>query len=85
MDMLTLHGRAVDISERAKAAEHLARAEYSVAVRKARTESGVSLREVARRALISAPYLSDIERGHRFPPYTTACRISAAIYRRDDE
>lgn len=34
-----------------------------------RTKKGMSLREVAQRCGISAPYLSDIERGYREPPY----------------
>ena len=34
-----------------------------------RTKKGMSLQEVARRCGISAPYLSDIERGCREPPH----------------
>ncbi len=33
--------------------------------RQARTATGLSLREVARRMSVSAPYLSDLERGRR--------------------
>lgn len=34
-------------------------------VRTHREEAGISLRELARRMLIAAPYLSDLERGRR--------------------
>lgn len=34
-------------------------------LRRARQDAGLSLREMARRACLSAPYLSDVERGNR--------------------
>ena len=37
-------------------------------LREARIEAGISLREMARRLKLSAPYLSDIERNHRAAP-----------------
>lgn len=36
-----------------------------MAARRARVASGLSLREVARRMRLSAPFLSDLERGRR--------------------
>lgn len=48
-------------------------------IRHTRKGLGLSMREVARRAKISAPYLSDIERGNRRVPNGTMERIRAAI------
>lgn len=36
------------------------------ALRRLREEAGIALKEAARRMDISAPYLSDLERGNRF-------------------
>jgi transcriptional regulator with XRE-family HTH domain len=40
---------------------------YGDAVRVARVKAGVSLREAAKALGVSAPYLSDVERGQRAP------------------
>lgn len=44
-----------------------------------REESGLSLREVARRLKISAPYLSDIERNRRGISETFWCNYRLAL------
>lgn len=48
-------------------------------LRTSRIAAGLSLREVARRAQISAPYLGDIERGKRAGTSKTVARIQAAL------
>lgn len=60
--------KEVEAEEReiaAKQARWDAIAEVGKAMRKVRTYHGMSLRAVARAAKISAPFLSDIERGRR--------------------
>ena len=41
---------------------------FGKCIKKQREELGLSIREVARRINISAPYLSDIEKGNRYAP-----------------
>ena len=47
--------------------------------RAARQKLGLSLRGVARKAGISAPYLSDLERGNRTWPLSAQVKVSAAL------
>ena len=51
------------------------------AFRTVREHSGISLREVARRAQISAAYLSDIEHGRRAPSAKTRESLLQALAR----
>lgn len=49
------------------------------ALRKSREQTGLSLREVARRAKIAAPYLCDIELDRRTPSREVRVRILSAM------
>ena len=49
------------------------------AFRTARERSGITLREVARRAHVSASYVSDIEHGRRSPSADTRERMLQAL------
>ncbi len=48
-------------------------------LRKLRERSGLSLREVAKAAKISAPFLSDVELGRRFPTNETLALIAQKL------
>ena len=48
-------------------------------LRAARIKRGLSLREVARRAKLSAPFISDIELGRRNPSPASMGRIVSAL------
>lgn len=48
-------------------------------IRQARQDAGLTLREVCRRACISPPFLSDLERGKRFATPDVLARIAAAV------
>ena len=48
-------------------------------LRQIRTLRGLSLRELARRAKVSAAYMSDIELGRRQPAEATRFRIEQAL------
>jgi transcriptional regulator with XRE-family HTH domain len=48
-------------------------------IREQRKESGMSLRELARRVSISAPFLSDIELGRRSPSTKNLALISKEL------
>lgn len=48
-------------------------------LRELRERSGLSLREVAKAAKISAPFLSDVERGRRFPTNETLALIAQTL------
>jgi transcriptional regulator with XRE-family HTH domain len=48
-------------------------------LRELRERAGLSLREVAKAANISAPFLSDVELGRRFPANETLILIAQAI------
>lgn len=48
-------------------------------IREARKESGVSVRELARRAEITHTFLSDIERGKRNPSQKVLAKIATAL------
>lgn len=52
---------------------------HGLSLRIARERAGLGLRETARRAKVSAPYLSDIELGRRDCPDRTLERIVAAL------
>uniref|UniRef100_UPI000623E52F helix-turn-helix domain-containing protein n=1 Tax=Allosalinactinospora lopnorensis TaxID=1352348 RepID=UPI000623E52F len=67
--------RAVPASEEAD--EPLMRDLIGGALRRARTEQGRTLREVAETAQVSLPYLSEIERGRKEP----SSEVLAAVYR----
>ena len=48
-------------------------------IRKLRERAGLSLREVAKAAEISAPFLSDVELGRRFPTNETLALIAQKL------
>ena len=48
-------------------------------LRELRESAGLSLREVARAAKISAPFLSDVELGRRFPTHDTLALIAQKL------
>ena len=48
-------------------------------VRRARVAAGLSMTELARRAKVSQPYISQLERGSFFPGLATLYRIAAAL------
>jgi transcriptional regulator with XRE-family HTH domain len=48
-------------------------------IRKKRDEADLSLRELARRLEITAPYLSDIELGRRFPSDAVRAKIASFL------
>jgi transcriptional regulator with XRE-family HTH domain len=48
-------------------------------IRTRRKSLNLGLRELGRMAMVSAPYLSDIERGYRSPPPETLERICASL------
>jgi transcriptional regulator with XRE-family HTH domain len=48
-------------------------------IRARRTELGITLRELARRVEVSAPYLTDLEAGRRHPGPDVLIRIGAAL------
>jgi transcriptional regulator with XRE-family HTH domain len=50
-----------------------------MAVREARTERGLTLEELARRADLDVSYISIIERGQRNPTWGTVRRISIGL------
>jgi transcriptional regulator with XRE-family HTH domain len=49
-------------------------------IRQLRDEADLSLRELAARAKISAPFLSDIELGRRFPSQETLAAIARELH-----
>lgn len=64
--------------------EHLA-ATMGQRLRELRERSGLSLREVAKSAKISAPFLSDVELGRRFPANETLALIAQKLRASTDE
>lgn len=48
-------------------------------LRELREEAGISLRELAREAKVSAPFLSDVELGRRFPKDETLAFIAKKL------
>lgn len=54
-------------------------------LRELREQAGLSLREVAKAANISAPFLSDVELGRRFPANETLMLIAQKIRASPDE
>src|ERR1700748_1380843 len=48
-------------------------------IRKLRERAGLSLREVAKAAKVSAPFLSDVELGRRFPTKDTLILIAQKL------
>lgn len=48
-------------------------------LRELRESAGLSLREVAKAANVSAPFLSDVERGRRFPTNKTLALIAQKL------
>jgi len=48
-------------------------------IRARRLELGITLRELARRVGVSAPYLTDLEAGHRHPSPDVLVRIAEAL------
>jgi transcriptional regulator with XRE-family HTH domain len=54
-------------------------------LRELREQAGLSLREVAKAANISAPFLSDVELGRRFPANETLMLIAQKIRTSPDE
>jgi transcriptional regulator with XRE-family HTH domain len=48
-------------------------------IRQRRLELGVTLRELARRVEVSAPYLTDLEAGRRHPGPDVLHRLAAAL------
>jgi transcriptional regulator with XRE-family HTH domain len=49
-------------------------------LRELREQAGLSLREVARAVKVSAPFLSDVERGRRFPTNETLALIAQKLH-----
>ncbi|MEO5715189.1 MAG: helix-turn-helix transcriptional regulator [Luteolibacter sp.] len=54
-------------------------------LRELREGAGLSLREVAKDAKISAPFLSDVELGRRFPTNETLALIAKKLHASADE
>jgi transcriptional regulator with XRE-family HTH domain len=54
-------------------------------LRQLRQEAGLSLREVAKAAKVSAPFLSDVELGRRFPNNETLALIAQKLRASADE
>lgn len=54
-------------------------------LRELREKAGLSLREVAKAAKISAPFLSDVELGRRFPTNETLALIAQKLRASADE
>jgi len=54
-------------------------------LRELREHAGLSLREVAKAAKISAPFLSDVELGRRFPTNETLALIAQKLCASADE
>lgn len=54
-------------------------------LREIRERAGMSLREVARAAKVSAPFLSDVELGRRFPTNETLLQIAQKLRASPDE
>src|ERR1017187_1643503 len=54
-------------------------------LREVRERAGLSLREVAKAAKISAPFLSDVELGRRFPTNETLALIAQKLGASADE
>lgn len=54
-------------------------------LRELRERAGLSLREVAKAAKISAPFLSDVELGRRFPTNETLALIAQKLHAPADE
>jgi|SRR5581483_10903101 len=48
-------------------------------IRTYREEAGLSLRELARRVNVSAPFMSDVELGRRFPKEETLMEIATVL------
>lgn len=48
-------------------------------IRSYREEAGISLRELARQVHVSAPFLSDVELGRRFPKEETLREIATVL------
>lgn len=48
-------------------------------IRKHREEAGISLRKLARKVEVSAPFMSDVELGRRFPKDETLKAIAAVL------
>lgn len=54
-------------------------------LRELRESANLSLREVARAANVSAPFLSDVELGRRFPTNATLALIAQKLSAADDD
>jgi transcriptional regulator with XRE-family HTH domain len=63
----------------AAATESLAPAVLGARVKALRASSGLSLRDLAERSGVSAPMLSQVERGETSPTLTVAARIAAGL------
>lgn len=64
---------------RAECDVEAAEVQVGYAIRETRRKKKISLRELARRLGISPMYLSDIERGNRFPSYDTMEKIKKKL------
>jgi transcriptional regulator with XRE-family HTH domain len=76
-------GRVTDASRRPNPAsaglEDAVAAAIGASVRKARQRSGLSTRELAQRAGMSQPFLSNIENGRSTPSVTTLYKLASAL------
>lgn len=54
-------------------------ADLGARLRALRVEQGVALKVVAKKADVSVPYLSEVERGRKLPALDVLARIAAAL------
>jgi len=71
--------RERDLAARAEAQDRLDPAVIGARVKALREASGLSLRDLAERSGVSAPMLSQVERGETSPTLTVAARIAAGL------
>jgi transcriptional regulator with XRE-family HTH domain len=72
-------GRADGAGEKPPAAERVEPAVLGARVKALREAAGLSLRDLAERSGVSAPMLSQVERGETSPTLTVAARIASGL------
>jgi XRE family transcriptional regulator, regulator of sulfur utilization len=77
--MMPVREREPDAAARAEAQERLDPAVIGARVKALREASGLSLRDLAERSGVSAPMLSQVERGETSPTLTVAARIASGL------